>query len=530
MPSSQEQHQTGPTGLSTAADLDTLQFVTFLVDEEVLGVPMSSVREIIRMPAVVRVPLSPPSLEGLANLRGRVLPIIDLRVCFGLPRVAHGEATRVIVAECGIQVGFIVDRVASVVSVGRERIESADTVSSRINTQLITGIIKQASGDQASKLVVLLDLPRVLSQEFSALLAARAAGAGADAGGLGAGAGDEPSTAADVAVTNELQLVSFQVAGQEYAFPIQRVQEIVQVPSAFCEIPNAGPHVLGVMTLRDRLLPVVSLREMFQLPKAELEEHNRIVVLALDPTADEETPAVGIVMDRVKEVLRLPTSSVGPLPELLARDQRTREVESICRLDGGKRLVSVLSVERMFEHEVLNEAVGLTPGERRAENHNAEEAQMGSDDEEQLVVFRLENEEYGVLISEVQEILRVAEQFTRVPKAAHFIEGLVSLRGEVLPVVDLRRRFGMSVKERDERQRVMVLSVQGVRTGVIVDAVSEVLKVPRAGFEPAPTLSSEQAQVIRRVANLEKQKRMILVLEACELFDEVERTQLEAVA
>jgi purine-binding chemotaxis protein CheW len=236
------------------------------------------------------------------------------------------------------------------------------------------------------------------------------------------------------------------------------------------------------------------------------------------------------VMDRVKEVLRLPAASVGPLPGLLARDQRIREVDSICRLDNGKRLVSVLSVERMFEHEALAEAIAINDENGATTHERGRGAVVGADDEEQMVVFKLGHEEYGVPISEVQEILRVAEQFTQVPKSASFIEGLVSLRGTVLPVVDLRRRFGLPSRERDERQRVMVFSVDGVRTGVIVDAVSEVLKVPASAFEGAPTLSEEQATVIRRVANLERQKRMILVLEAGKLFSADERDELGAVA
>jgi len=513
--------------LDALAETENRQFVTFLVNDELFGVPMGSVHEIIRMPSVVHVPLSPASLEGLANLRGRVLPIIDLRAAFRLDRAEHNEATRVIVTDCGSLVGFIVDRVASVVSVERDRIEPAQAIEATIDTSLITGIIKNHGASGSQKMVVLLELARVLGQEFSALAAARAA-TSSDAGSRAASA---ERSAAETAAAAELQLVSFQVAEQEYAFPIQRVQEIVQVPSGFCQIPNAGTHVLGVMTLRDRLLPIVSLREMFRLPKAALEEHNRIVVLTLGDSDNDSSAMVGIVMDRVKEVLRLPAASVGPLPGLLARDQRIREVDSICRLDNGKRLVSVLSVERMFEHEALVEAKSLSEGDEAGETEESTRGVVvGTDDEEQMVVFRLGHEEYGVPISDVQEILRVAEHFTHVPKSASFIEGLVSLRGAVLPVVDLRRRFGLATKERDERQRVMVFSVGGVRTGVIVDAVSEVLKVPQGAFEGAPTLSEEQAQMIKRVANLEKQKRMILVLEAGELFNDEERAELSAVA
>ena len=506
--------------------LEVQQFVTFLIDDELFGVPMQKVLEIIRMPSLVHVPLCPPSLEGLATLRGRVLPVINLRASFRLPPQEHGEATRVIVADCGTLVGFVVDRVASVISVERDRIEAAESIKSTVNTDLVTGLIKPL-GVTPPQMTVLLDVDRVLRQEFSALSVAKLASTAGTIAAAAEQASDDSNTKA-----GEIQLVSFQVAQQEYAFPIQRVQEIVQVPDGFCQIPNAGSHVLGVMTLRERLLPIVSLREMFGLPRGELSESNRIVVLSLDDAQNATAAMVGIVMDGVKEVLRLPASSVDPLPGLLARDPRIREVDSICRLDGGKRLVTVLSVERMFEHDAVTEALSIRPGSAEEGKATDMDHKTAStlDDEEQMVVFRLGDEEYCVQIAEVQEILRLAEHFTHVPKSADFIEGLVSLRGTVLPVVDLRRRFGLPQRERDERQRVMVLSVNDVRTGVIVDAVTEVLKVAARSFEPAPALSETQANVIRRVANLEGLKRMILVLEAGKLFDEQERTALSRAA
>ena len=504
------------------------QFVTFLVDDELFGVPMSSIREIIRMPEVVQVPLSPPSLDGLANLRGRVLPIIDLRSCFGAGRAEHDEATRVVVADGGSLVGFVVDRVTSVMSVDEGTIDSAESIQSSIDTAFITGIVRR-DREAEGRMVVLLDLEKVIESEFAALAAARALEVSRAAEGLGGGSAAHGRDSANV--EEELQLVSFQVADQEYAFPIAKVQEIVQVPERFCQVPNAESHVLGVMTLRDRLLPIVSLREMFGLVSAPLEEHNRIVVLTLDEAAG---PTVGIVMDRVNEVLRIPTSLMAPLPKLLSRDARGSEIEGICRLESGARLVNVLSANHMFDTQALTALVEHADGtgafEALASGEADEESIMTAEEEEQMVVFCLADEEYGVRIEDVQEILRVAEQFTHVPRSPRFIEGLVSLRGAVLPVVDLRRRFGLECKERDERQRVMVFSFGGVRTGVIVDSVTEVLKVPFSAFEAAPPLSAEQAAAISRVANFERQQRMVLVLEARELFSDAERTELEAVA
>jgi purine-binding chemotaxis protein CheW len=150
---------------------------------------------------------------------------------------------------------------------------------------------------------------------------------------------------------------------------------------------------------------------------------------------------------------------------------------------------------------------------------NDQAASGGNDDEEQFVVFRLMNEEYGVPIDSVQEIVRVPESLIRVPKTPAFIEGVINLRGSVLPVVDQRRRFGLEGIERNDRQRIMVFTIGGVRTGFIVDSVSEVMRIAARFIDGAPKLSAEQQKLIRRVANLEAQKRMILLLDVNQLLD-----------
>lgn len=228
-------------------------------------------------------------------------------------------------------------------------------------------------------------------------------------------------------------------------------------------------------------------------------------------------------MDTVREVLRVPHELVAPLPSFVANEGaggRRSEVESVCRLEDGKRLVSVLSVNRMFDSpEVRNEIAEHQSGEETAEMaEDQRTADDGRGDEELFVVFRLDAEEYAVDVDAVQEIIRVPEALIRVPKSFDFVEGLVNLRGTVLPVVDLRTRLGLERSERDERQRIVVLIIGGVRTGFIVDSVAEVARVGRQVLEPAPELSAEQARIIERVANLPDQKRMLLLVQVDQLL------------
>jgi purine-binding chemotaxis protein CheW len=98
----------------------------------------------------------------------------------------------------------------------------------------------------------------------------------------------------------------------------------------------------------------------------------------------------------------------------------------------------------------------------------------------------------------------------------------VNLRGSVLPVVDQRTRFDLDDVARNDRQRIMVFTIDGVRTGFIVDSVSEVLKIARSAIGPTPALSEEQTRLISRVANLESQKRMILLIDVDHLLKQHE--------
>ncbi|MFC4157889.1 chemotaxis protein CheW [Chitinimonas lacunae] len=495
---------------------DDRQFVTFMVGDEYFAVPMAPVQEIIRVPEVVRVPLGPAHLEGLANLRGRVLPIMSLRSAFGLPPRAGDDATRAVVINLGTPLGFVVDRVSSVMNVEPESIEPVRDLHSAIANELVTGVIKRG---QDRPMILVLDFERLIARELTSL---RQSSVNSIEHGNTAGELEQE------AETDELQLVSFSVAEQEYGVPIDQVIEIVQVPAHITGVPNSARHVIGVMALRERLLPLVSLRSLFGLPAVTLDEHHRIVVLSL--SEDGRAMAVGVVMDAVNEVLRVPRSAAEAMPRLLSRQQRLAEIDAICRLDGGRRLVSVLAPDRLFSDSGIHEALDAANQETQQMENLEQDDNHEADDDEQLVVFKLAQEEYAVPIASVQEIVRVPETLTHVPKSPAFVEGVINLRGAVLPVVDQRRRFGLAATERSDRQRIMVFQLAGVRTGFIVDSVAEVLKVPRGLIEQAPQLSSAQSRLIPRVVNLEKRNRLIQLVDPDCLLDDGETQALAEAA
>ena len=143
---------------------DVLQFVTFIVGDEVFAVDMAPVQEIIRVPDVVHVPLTPDALEGLANLRGKVIPIISLRRIFGFPDCEYDDATRALVIDLGQPLGFVVDRVSRVLGVEIHKIENVSSISGTVNTNLLTGLLKDVGGHA---MIMVLDFAKLIANEFA---------------------------------------------------------------------------------------------------------------------------------------------------------------------------------------------------------------------------------------------------------------------------------------------------------------------------------------------------------------------------
>lgn len=144
----------------------------------------------------------------------------------------------------------------------------------------------------------------------------------------------------------------------------------------------------------------------------------------------------------------------------------------------------------------------------------------------QVVSFKLGSEEYGVDIAQVQEINRMVA-ITHVPRAPQFMEGVINLRGQLIPIIDLRTRFGMPRSEQTKNTRIVVTEIGAKRVGMVVDSVSEVLRLPSEQIEDAPEMiTGVDTEYIRGVGKIED--RLIILLDLARIISGAERRELEA--
>ena len=147
----------------------------------------------------------------------------------------------------------------------------------------------------------------------------------------------------------------------------------------------------------------------------------------------------------------------------------------------------------------------------------------------QLVSFNLEKEEYGINVLMVREIIRMLN-ITRVPNTPHYVEGVINLRGKVIPIISLRRKFDLEEAEYDKRTRIMVMEVVGELMGFIVDEVSEVIRISEREIQPPPPVVASGIEQECMAGVINQADRLLVLLDLEKMFSDDEKRMFSSVA
>jgi len=150
-----------------------------------------------------------------------------------------------------------------------------------------------------------------------------------------------------------------------------------------------------------------------------------------------------------------------------------------------------------------------------------------AEQELQLVTFRLANEEYGLPITKVREINRLVP-VTKLPQTPSFMEGIINLRGIIIPVIDLRKRFEMSITAHDDDTRIIIVDIRGQIVGVIVDAVKEVVRLNMGDIEPSPVTVAVATEYIEGVGKIGD--RLIILLDIDRILTNQEEIAVQQIS
>jgi purine-binding chemotaxis protein CheW len=462
-------------GSSSTADVQ--RRLVFRVGEQRHEIDAALVLEVIRVPHITRVPHGPAALKGIANLRGRAIPVLSMGRILNGANDAAQNGGKIIVYDHGGAVGLLVDDVLR--------------LSGDVTATPLQGLHELL--DAAFKVARRSPVERV--------------------GQLNRDGGEQKSV-------NLRPLLSFRVAGQLYGLPLEHIREITTLSGDLAVIPNAAEAVIGLMPMRDSVLPLVSLAFLMGLDASrKADGSSRIVVV------EHEGDLVGLVVDEMDVIHRLPEQAIDAVPAVLQRGRGDAQIEAIGRIAESGLLISILSPEKLFGHHAVAQALSQNTGTKPME------AKPGQDDTvEQFLIFQLGEENYGLPIGSVDEVIRVPGEITRMPGAPAFVMGVINLRGKAIPLIDQRSRFDTPTSTQTTKARAVIVTLGTLQAGFVVDAVSEVKAVPSAALSAAPEFSSGETDVFDRIAHIEADGRMILLVDPQELLTRAERDVVSAIA
>jgi len=398
-----------------------------------------------------------------------------------------------------------VDEVTSLVRIASEKVKTAEADIASEAGEHLHGVF-----ESDAHVMKILDIPELLRRGFAQTAPKRQS--------LASTAAMTKAVPNNAVVMTRQRLVTFEVAGQDYALPLEVVREIVTAPESPTFIPGSDEAIRGVMSYRDGLLPLLSLRRLLGLPAAVL-SREKVLIVAIGDVL------IGFVADKTRAVLSVDPGRVEPAPAILAaRAGGEAQIKEIYRAGSGK-LVSILAPERLLREDVMQK---LLQGDvtMKVKTDDIRDASVRT--ELRFLVFRLDHNEFALPIDAVEEVARVPDQITRLPKTPRFLEGVINLRGEVLPVVDQRRRFDLPATTVGANRRLVVVRTEQHRAGLIVDSVSEVLRCSPDNIQPSPELTGDALGVVHSVINLEADGRIILLLDPSELLTRTERGLLDS--
>lgn len=446
--------------LETKLSCEEESYAFFLLDGREFGLKVGHVREtILHGTSFTKMPCSMDALDGLINLRGAIIPIINLRTRFQLqssPQAAENPIA--IIQFNGGLFGLLFDEISEVVRIKKSEISSVKTQEEDLEL-CNQGLI---SFDGGERIVQLLD-PESLFRKYNLPLISNEA--------------DESRRT----FRPRKQDITLMLNEQEYAIAVDAIKEIIKPPEIQRKL-LVDPAIKGIIDLRGELINIVDLRSYFKCPAEEMTAESRIIIL-------QGNLGCGILVDSIREVILYEEDQLLPVPIL---DKSQECFAGIVALETGRNIVK-LDPKRLFDTSLLKHLAGNTELHAEMVGTNSSADQQGDEgcrelSNRVLISFRLDSD-FAFDISMFREIINYSAGIPTLPGQPSYHEGILNLRNSAIPIINLRKYYGMENYADVNESKIIILNLPEKNIGIMVDDILEIVKPGRMCIERIPNLA-----------------------------------------
>ena len=464
-------------------------YTFFTVDREEYGIQTEYVAGVQETPVVRRVPKAPGFIEGVANIHGRILPVINTRNRVETMKTDQTQKTLILTQLEGVFYGLLADQVTSVAYLGQEMIEPVNPVLIKKEMPFIPAMA--AIGD---RLVHLLDLETLVY-------------AGVDV--------DPKEKIAYTAYTQKGQKVLgrtkktdqqryiVMLIGQEtYGLPIDALKEVV-LGSRLEKLSGGPDYLAGIIKTPEGMIPVIDMQKKYDLELEPYQAQCRIVVF------ETEDSCFGILANAAWEMIGISQDEIKDTPKTIVGDQTTH-IKNVAMLDRGKRLVIIMDAAKVLTKKDLKklskvEGVDRSRGMLEAKTTRGESMKS-------FLIFQVAGHEFAFDMALLVEVINY-KTVSRIPKAPPHIRGLIPVKSELVPVIDLRVNLEMKTKGNADEKHIIIIRKDDALHGFIADRVIEILQVLEQDLaEPGDFPGGINLDAIEGIIRIKGSDRVPMVL------------------
>jgi purine-binding chemotaxis protein CheW len=445
-------------------------YTSFHIDKTEIAITVKSVQEVVNFPdRIIPMPLAPAFLLGVFNLRGMIIPIINLKNLLKYSDDSINPSQKVAIVEIeGARVGLVFDSTSEILRVSEEDISDFGFVSENSH-KVISGAIKLDGG---SRILQILDTPALITIEnIPQILDQQKIGV------------QSKNSRHD----QRHKCISFFVKNIRMAFEISTIHEIVKVP----ELKHSSIQsdiFLGIINLRGRTIPVVSFAKVLKM-KTELDEakddsDQRIIILKIDKEL------IGLMVDSVDCINSYYEDDKMTVP-LLSKD-RIAMFQGCLNIPNEGEIFLLDHVNVLSGAEILEVTEGHSKIYQNAELVNV----LKKIDRESYISFRLDHL-FGISIKDVKEIINYTDDILNAPGMPSHVLGMLNLRSNLVTIIDTRNLYqmtGAGTTERTSDTKVLIFEKEGERFGLVVDALESILTIDQDKKFKVPTLVTQKVQ------------------------------------
>lgn len=436
-------------------------YASFNIGALEVALNVKSVQEVVNFPEnIIKMPLSPDFLVGVFNLRGLIIPVINLKELLSMNERDVNSSQKIAIVDFeGARIGLLFDNTSEIIRVKNDQVDNFNYIDERSH-KVISGALKLDNGQRIIQmlnpfaLLNIENIPQIIDQQQRLKK-------------------DKSITRQD----GRKKCISFSINNMKMAFEINGINEIIKV-TALESSAIQDDLCLGIVNLRGQIVPVIDCSLLLGGPATEQTNvaDKRIIVLKI------EKEMFGLLVDSVENIIPFAADAIMAIPLL---NKKRAEMFAGCIQDYEQKEIFLLNHQHILSNQ---EILSITQGHSKIYQSEVQtQIRRGGINRNSYISFRLDHL-FAVSINDVREIINNAEEVISAPGTTEVVRGILNLRGKLVTIIDTRTLYHLPSLPYSPESKILIFDHGEERFGFVVDCIESIVMVDNEKKMKVPSL------------------------------------------